>query len=158
MGSVVIPDRDAAGNIITSVQPKAGDLPFAAKTLPDGSKIYRRVRGISGEVQNAADNIDFLVPFTCKITGLQILNGALGDKATFQVLDTATGTLSGVPYAVLNTYAQDVYIRPDFAEYPSRYDADLITGLTLRIVYDAVDELLPRTIYVNYDLHQIVPP
>lgn len=134
------------------------NVTFAAKVLANGNRIFRRVRGTSGNVQNTPDNIDFVIPFAnCKITGLQILNGRLGDKATFQILDNAAGTISGTPNALLNTFAQDVYITPDVAIYPSKYDADLIQGLVLRIIYDAVDgELLPRTIYVNYDLHEVV--
>lgn len=136
---------------------EAINQPFGSKILTDGSKLFRRVRGISASVQGSPDNIDFVVPFTkCKITGLQILNAKLGDKVTFQILDTETGTLSGIPYYVLNTFGQDVFVKPDVADYPSKYDADLIAGLTLRIIYDAVDELLPRTIYVNYDLHEVI--
>jgi len=149
--------KDNLSKDVSITSMSASQLPFAAKILPDGSKIYRRVRGTTGVVQNTTDNIDFMVPFAkCKITGLQILNGKIGDKATFKILDTAAGTVSGTPYAVLNTFGQDVNIIPDVAEYPSKYDADLFYGLILRIEYDPIDELLPRTIYVNYDLHEVV--
>lgn len=131
--------------------------PFASKILSNGSRLFRRVHGITASVQNAPDNIDFTVPYAkCKITGVQILNGKIGDKANFKVLDTAGGLISGVPNAVLNQFGFDVNIIPDEATYPSKYDADLIAGMVLRIEYDAVDELLPRTIYVNLDLHQVV--
>lgn len=147
----IIPDKDVSGNIIQS------ESPFPSKSLSNGKKLFRRVRGVSGQVQNVPVNIDFIVPFTnCKITGVQILGGKLGDKATFQVLDTATGTISGIPNALLNTFGEGVYIAPDKADYPSRYDADLIGGMTLRIIYDAADELLPRNIYINLDLHEVV--
>lgn len=132
------------------------NLPFGSKLLPDGKKLFRRVRGTSASVTAGSNNIDFIVPFTnCKITGLQILNAAMGDKASFQILDTDSGTISTVPYYLLNTFGTDVYIAPEFAAYPSKYDADLIAGLTLRIVYTATDS---RTIYVNYDLHEVVTP
>lgn len=156
-------DINAAINFLKDNLPQQVESlnqPFGAKTLSDGSRLFRRVRGISGQVQNQPDNIDFVIPFAkCKITGLQIINGKLGDKATFQVLDTAQGTISGIPNAVLNTFGQDVYIVPDIASYPSKYDADLIGGMVLRLAYDAVDgELLPRTVYVNLDLHEVVAP
>jgi len=140
-------------------QVEAQTYPFGSKVLQDGSRLFRRVRGLSSSIDNASKNIDFVVPFTkCKITGLQILGAKLGDKATFQVLDTASGTISGVPNLVLNTFGQDVYVAPDKADYPSKYDADLIQGMTLRIVFDAVDQVLnpPRTVYVNFDLHEVV--
>lgn len=140
-------------------QVDAQTYPFGSKVLKDGSRLFRRVRGLSASIDNAPKNIDFVVPFTkCKITGLQILAAKLGDRATFQVLDTSSGVISGVPNAVLNTFGQDVYLAPDQADYPSKYDADLIQGMTLRIVFDAVDQVLnpPRVIYVNYDLHEVV--
>lgn len=131
--------------------------PFSAKTLPDGSKIFRRIIGITSQVQDEPTNIDFVVPFTkCKITGLQILGARLGDKVTFQILDTDNGTISGVPNAILNTFGQDAYIAADFAAYSSKYDADLIQGLIIRIIYDAKNELLPRDVYINFDLHEVV--
>lgn len=143
------------GNLPAVVE--STNSPFASKTLLDGSKIYRRVRGVSGSVQGTTDYIDFTIPFTkCKITGVQILNGKIGDKANFKVLDSATGTITGIPNYELNEFGHDVYIIPDVATYPSKYDADLIYGLVLRIEYDPIDELLPRTIYVNLDLHEVV--
>lgn len=143
------------------IKVESANLPFGSKILADGSKIFRRVRGISASIQNTSINIDFTIPFTkCKITGLQILNATLGSKATFQVLDTAEGLISGYPNAVLNTFGQDVYVEPGSASYPSKYDADLIIGMKLRIVYDSADEVLNpyRVIYVNFDLHEVKDP
>jgi hypothetical protein len=131
--------------------------PFALKALATGQKVFRRVRGTFGTVQNVPINIDFVVPFAqCKITGLQILGAVLGDKVTFQVLDDNVGTISGIPNYVLNTFGEDVYVAPGEATYPSKYDADLIGGLVLRMIYDAKDDLLPRKIYVNFDLHEVI--
>lgn len=147
-------------NILKGMLPQlveSVNQPFGSKVLPDGSKLFRRVRGTSASVQGTPDTIDFTIPFAkCKITGLQIIGGKLGDKATFQVVDTDAGTISGVPNYVLNTFGEDVYIVPDVANYPSKYDADLISGLKLRVIYDAVDELLPRDVYINFDLHEVV--
>ena len=53
------------------VRVESQNYPFGSKSLPDGKKIFRRVRGVTGEVQNYPVNIDFIVPFAeCKITGL----------------------------------------------------------------------------------------
>lgn len=133
--------------------------PFNAKVLPDGSKVFRRVRGIVATINNAQTNIDFIVPFQkCKITGLQIIGATLGDKAKFQVLDDSNGTVSGYPGIVLNTFGENVYVAPGEVSYPSKYDADLFGGLVLRIVYDSIDQVLdpPRKIYINFDLHEVV--
>lgn len=147
-------------NILKGLSPsrvESTSQAFASKVLPNGSKIFRRVRGISGTVHDSPVTIDFVVPYpSCKITGLQILGAELGDKATFQVLDTEAGTVSGVSKAVLNTFGEDVYISAGSADYPSRYDADLFQNLTLRIVYTPKAGGSSREVYINYDLHQVV--
>lgn len=137
----------------------AGQLPFAAKVLPDGKKLYTRVHGVSSSVAGAPDNIDFLVPYNnCKLTGLEIINGELGDKVNLKILDTPTGTISGTPYAVLNQFGYNVCIASNYYERESPYDADLIKDLTIRLEYDAINtDLLPKTVYVNFVLHEVKP-
>jgi hypothetical protein len=131
-------------------------LPFGAKILPNGKKLFRRVHGISAVVQNAPDSITYTITYpACKIMGVQIINGKVGDTANFKVLDTATGTITGVPNLLLNQFGFNVNIVPEVATYPSKYDADLIQGMQLLIEYDAIDELLPRTVYINFDLHEV---
>lgn len=133
------------------------NYPFADKKLPNGKKLFNRVHGVVVSVQNAPDNIDFVVPYTaCKITGIEIINGVIGDKANFKVLDTPTGTVSGTPNAVLNQFGFNVNVAEKFYERSSKYDADLIQNMKLRIEYDAKDELLPRDIHVNFILHEVV--
>ena len=161
-------DISQAIDIIKGLIPKQVEniqQPFAAKRLPNGKKLYRRIHGITTNVDDIEVTLDFTVPYTaCKILGLQILNGKLGDKANFKVLDTVDGLVQqsmGVPaqyitpHLQLNQFGFDVYIEPGIAKYPSKYDADLIAGMVLRIEYDAIDELLPRTVYINYDLHEV---
>lgn len=148
----------AALNNSLPTKVEATNTPFASKTLPDGKKLFRRVHGFSGTVSDSTVNIDFTVPYAaCKITGVQVIGGALGDTANFKVLDSSSGIISTVPYYQLNQFAYDINILPDVADYPSKYDADLISGLVLRIEYTPVD-VGSRYIYVNVDLHQVVDP
>lgn len=134
----------------------ASNYPFASKILPNGRKIFTRIHGVVASVQNAPDNIDFVVPYPeCKITGIEIVGGKLGDKANFKVLDTDAGTITGVPNYLLNQFGFNVNVAPDSYEYISKYDADLIQNLRLRVEYDATDELLPRNVYINFILHEI---
>lgn len=141
-------------NKVESKSPEI-NAPFASKEI-DGKKLFTRIHGISASVQNAPDNIDFTVPYNnCKINGIEILAGGFGDKANFKVLDTPSGTISGVPNYLLNQFAFDVNITKDFYRFYSPYDADLIKDMTLRIEYDAKDELLPKTIYINLILHEV---
>lgn len=141
---------------ITPKQVQSSSFPFADKRLQDGKKVFTRIHGVSGSVQNQPDNIDFTVPYNnCKITGIEIINGDIGDKATFQVLDTPTGTISGVSNYLLNEFGTNVAISKGFYKYKSDYDADLIKDMTLRIQYDAFDSLVAKTVYINFFLHEV---
>jgi hypothetical protein len=131
--------------------------PFGSKVLPGNKKIFTRIHGTSLDVQGSADNIDFVIPYnTCKIIGVDIIGAKVGDKANFKILDTPTGTISGTPNLMINQFGFNVGIYPECYQYRSSYDADLIKDLKLRIEYDAIDELLPRNILVNFILHEIV--
>lgn len=146
----MIPDRDASGNIIQA-QPA-----FAAKSLSDGKKIYKRVHGVKALVQNDPVNIELVVPYdSCKITGVELIAGVHGDKVNFKVYDTPTGTISGIPNQLLNQFGFDVYVAKDLHREISNYDADLIKDMKLVVEYDAKDELLPRDVYVNFILHEV---
>lgn len=130
--------------------------PFADKTLPNGKKLFTRIHGISVNVQGSPDTIDFVVPYAaCKISGIEVIGGHIGDKVSFQVLDTPTGTLSGVPNYMLNQFGFDMNVAKDFYNYKSMYDADLIQNMKLRVIYDATDEAFPRPIYINFILHEV---
>lgn len=133
------------------------NYPFASKVLSNGKKLYMRVHGIEATVSGSSDNIDFTIPYpSCKITSIEILNGELGDKVNFKILDTNTGTISGVPNYMLNQFGFDVRIGPDLYKHESGYDADLIQGLILRLEYDAItSDLLPKTVYINFILHEV---
>lgn len=132
----------------------AKPLAFADKQLEDGSRIFMRVNGTSGSVSSTAGNIDFSVPYTsCKITGIEIINAEIGDVANFRVLDTPSGTISGVPNVQLNEFGTSVNMTSDFYRFKSLYDADLIENMTLRVNYTSVSS---KTIYINFILHEIV--
>ncbi|NJO48141.1 MAG: hypothetical protein HC840_00335 [Leptolyngbyaceae cyanobacterium RM2_2_4] len=132
-------------------------VPFAAKILPNGKKLYTRIHGVSQSVLGAPDNIDFTIPHTnCKLTGIQIINGELGDKANLKILDTDAGLISGIPNAVLNQFGFSVNMGSSFYEFQSNYDADLILGMKIRLEFDAVaPDLLPKTVYINFILHEV---
>lgn len=141
------------GNRSTTVTLSA----FSDKVLPNGKRLFTRVHGSSGSVSGAPDNIDFEIPYPmCKLTGIDIINGELGDKINLKILDTSTGTISGVPNMVLNQFAYNVNIASSFHKFESRYDADMIQGLKIRVEFDAVaPDLLPKTIYINFYIHEV---
>jgi hypothetical protein len=138
----------------TPPQVEAQTQPFGSKVLPNGKKLFRRAQGISSALSVGSNNISFTIPYTaCKITGVQVLNGEIGDTANFKVLDTAAGTVSGVPNYTLNQFGYNVNIVPDVADYPAKYDADMFVGLVLRLEYTSISA---KTIYINFDLHEVI--
>lgn len=133
----------------------ASNYPFASKVLPNGKKLYTRVHGIQISVSGAPDNIDFVIPYdNCKLTGLEIIGGNLGDTVNLKVLDTPTGTISGVADYTLNQFGFDVNISKDFYRRDSAYDADLIKDMKIRIEYDSI-ATLPVPVYINLILHEV---
>lgn len=160
LNDVEITDVSKAIDILKdlNVKPvKITPYPFREKILEDGKKTFTRVHGISASVQGASDNIDFVIPYTnCKITGMEVIGGVLGDVVNFKVLDTPTGTISTIPNYELNQFGFNVAVSSGFYKYVSEYPADLIQNMKIRLEYDAKDELLPRTVYINLFLHQIV--
>lgn len=132
----------------------AKSFAFADKQLEDGKRIFMRVNGTSAQVSSTSSNIDFSVPYTaCKITGIEIINAEVGDVANFRVLDTSSGTISGVPNIQLNEFGTSVNIMANFYRFESPYDADLIKDMTLRVNYTSISS---KRVYINFILHEIV--
>lgn len=135
----------------------ATNYPFASKVLSNGKKLFQRVHGISAVVSGAPDNLTFTIPYAaCKITEIEILEGLVGDKVNFKVLDSTSGTYTGVPNYLLNQFGYDVNVAEKFYMRKSNYDADLYYGMQIRIEYDSVaTDLLPKTVYINLVLHEV---
>jgi hypothetical protein len=131
--------------------------PFSNKVLLNGKSVYTRLHGITAQVSGQPDNIDFIIPYNnCKITGIEIINGEIGETVNMKVLDTPTGTFSGVPNYPLNQFAFNLNIAKDFYVYKSAYDADLMKDMQIRLEYDSTStDLVPKTIYINFILHEI---
>ena len=129
--------------------------PFAAKTLADGKKLYTRVHGVTAILTGGTQNIDFVIPYNnCKLTGVEVTNGVAGDRVNLKVLDTPTGTISGVPNYPLNQFGYSVNIAPNYYERLSPYDADLIKDLKVRIEYTSADAG-SRTVGINLIIHEV---
>lgn len=130
--------------------------PFADKILPNGSKLFKRVHGVSQQVSNSLVNIDFSIPYAnCKITGMEIISAVAGDVCNFKILDTPSGTISGVANAQLNQFGFNVNIASIFYKHESNYDADLIQDLKIRIEYLPKDTSSTRDVFINLILHEV---
>lgn len=130
---------------------------FARKIHTDGKKLTRRSRGFfinldgTGSVSHAV----FVVPYqNCLISATEIVGAVLGDKFKYEILDTATGTLSGYPNGSLNIFGEDVYAAKDFYRAESAYDASLFGGLQIKVTCAPADNEI-RKVYINLDLHEL---
>ena len=129
--------------------------PFTDKILPNGKKLYIRVHGIQESVSGSPDTIDFNIPYNaCKLTGIEIINGSVGDTCNLKIIDTPEGIVSGTPNAVLNQFGFDVNIGKDYYKRESSYDADLIKDMKIRVEYNSVNTL-PVNVYINFILHEV---
>lgn len=131
-------------------------MSFSEKELFNGKKLFKRVHGVKHTVTSGTSNIEFTVPYNnCKITGVELLNGVSGDNVNFKVLDTSTGTISGVANQLLNQFGFDVYLAKDYHKEESSYDADLIKDMTVLVEFTATDTGSSRDVYINYILHEV---
>lgn len=126
--------------------------PFASKTI--GTKnLYKRVTGMKFPVVMGSNNLNYVATFPwVKFTGIEIINGEVGDFISLYVLDTATGTYSTVPNAVLNQFGYSVNVIPVSYVHKSEFDADIYQGLQIKMVYTSVSV---KTIGVNYIISEV---
>ena len=135
----------------------SSDPAFTSKVLGE-KKLFQRVEGKEFPVTTASNDntLNFVVPYpSCKITGLEIIGGELGDKVILKILDSDTGMISGVPNYLLNTFGGKdckVNVAKDYYVRESSYDADLYQGLYVSIDYETVSD---KTVYINYVLHEL---
>lgn len=122
--------------------------PFAAKTLPDGSKLYRRVHGVTATLTaNGNTVVNFAVPYAkCKINACEIICPIDGVKADFEVYYGTTK---------LNQFGFDCNINKGFYKDESPYDADLTNALTVRATLKNSSSETP-VVGINFILHEVV--
>lgn len=128
---------------------------FASKIVADtGQKLFKRDTGVSYAITTGANTLEFTIPFTqMKVTGVEIINAEIGDYCDFEVYDTPAGTISGYPNVKLNQFGYSVYLSEKFYKRECQYDADMITGMKIKIQYTSISD---KTIYVNYIIHEVV--
>lgn len=131
-------------------------LPFGSKTLPDGKKLYRRKHGYTFSQTAGTVTHEIVVPYAfCKTNHAELVGCPEVCLANFKVLDTAEGTYSGVPNALLNQFGFDVNVAKDAFRDIAEYEADLYTGM--RIVIE-LTSATAFTFGVNIVFHEVVNP
>lgn len=130
---------------------------FAAKTLPDGKKLFRRKHGISSTIlANSSGIISFTVPYNqAKINKAEIINCSNGDTVNLTVHDTTTGTYTTVPNYQLNQFGFNVQMPDGMYKDESQYDADLLLNMVVKIEYTN-NTNSDKLIGVNITLHEVV--
>lgn len=131
--------------------------PFASKILANGKKLFTRIHGTQITIDNAGTvNIDFTIPYAaCKITGLRVIGGKLGDNVNLKILDTATGANTTIPHYQLNQFGFNMNVAAEDHVYLSDYDADLTQNLVIRMQYTALSVPIPRLLCINFILHEV---
>lgn len=149
---MIIPERNSTGEHVAHYSP------FASKETTLG-KMFRRKHGFKSELIASGETkaIHIVVPYgMAKINELELLNCTIGDTCNLKVKDTPTGTISGYPDVVLNTFGFDVRLPNGFFKDVSSYDADVIKDMCICIEYTNNSDS-PVVIYGNMVFHEVVP-
>jgi hypothetical protein len=127
--------------------------PFASKVLPNGKKLYKREHGIQASLSTGNNNIFFTIPYPwVKIIGIEIFGGEHLDYCDLMILDSSTGTYSGVANYQLNQFGYTVNVAAGEYEEENAYDADLYQGMQIKIVYNSQSA---KTICINFNLSEV---
>ncbi|NVM33943.1 MAG: hypothetical protein HWN81_00005 [Candidatus Lokiarchaeota archaeon] len=139
---------------------------FAAKTLPDGKRLFRRKHGFNITVDaNGNNELVLTVPYAAaKINELELVNCEAGDKVDFMVYDSEQGlyqiNILGMPAEqvnpnlMLNQFGFGVYLPDGAYKDISKYDADVYGTMRLKIKYYN-NSAIQRTIYGNIVYHEV---
>jgi hypothetical protein len=132
-------------------------LPFASKDLPNGKRLYRRTNGMTLTLPSS-DSI--VVSYTCpyaqaKINEVEVLWCPEGVTAQMRVKDTAAGTYSTVPNAVLDTFGSAVNIAKDYWKGRSEYDADIYGGMVLEFSITNLSSE-SKLVGINMVFHEVI--
>jgi hypothetical protein len=131
-------------------------LPFASKELPDGKKLYRRKHGYATTVAESGDtDYTILVPYNAaKINEVEVIGCPVGTAVDFKILDTPSGTISGIANYVLNQFGFDVRVPESFYRDTSPYDADVIKDMGIKVTIKNISGTA-FTAYLNVVFHEV---
>ena len=139
------------GNINVVSQP-----PFGAKTLSINGvtkKLYARTVGFQQALSTGANDVSYTATYPwVKLTGVEAINCEALDYVNFMVHDTAAGTYSGYPNALLNQFGFSVNLAKDFYRRIADFDADLYVGMVVKIEYTSVSA---KTVGFNFIMNEV---
>lgn len=129
---------------------------FSSSYVTDG-QLFRRKHGYTLSVNaNALSVMDIIVPYAiCKLDSVELINCGAGDAVSFKVLDDDLGTVSTIPKQQINQFGFETRMAEGFYKDQSKYEANLVQGLYLRIEYQETNNLT-KDIYINIDFHEVI--
>jgi hypothetical protein len=125
---------------------------FSSKTI-GAKKLFARNTGIQIAVVQGSNTINYTATYPhAKVNGVQVINCEALDTAEMKVYDTAQGTYSGVPNALLNQFGYTLNLPKDFYQRESRFDADLYQGMKIEFTYVS---LSAKTVGINILMDEV---
>lgn len=132
------------------------NTPFASKTININGvskKLYKREHGIQANITTGTNTILFTIPYAwVKIIGVEIFYGEKLDNVDLMILDSTSGTYTGVPNYQLNQFGYAVNVAEGEYEEENAFDADLYYGMQIKIVYRSVSD---KTVGINFNLSEV---
>jgi hypothetical protein len=143
--------------ISNKVVPTVTLSPFAAKKIAVGGTVKNLFARNTGKRFSVSSGVTTECNYTAtfpyvKMIGLECIGGEVGDYAELRVYDTASGTYSGVPNALLNQFGYELNIAKDYYKRESPFDSDVYAGMVLKITYYSVSN---KTIGINYLMNEV---
>lgn len=120
--------------------------------------LFPRNTGFTSNVNNGTNTITYTATYPwVKFIGIEIINATAGDYASMLVLDSTTGTYTGVNNAPLAQFGYTLNIAPNFYSRQAPFDADLFVNMQLRVSYVSAS-LLAKTIGLNLIMNEVKVP
>jgi len=133
--------------------PRTDRPPFADKNLSTGKSLFSRPEGREWPLVAGANTLDFPISYPIvKFNEIEVFSAEKGDTVDLKILDTSTGTYSGVANHQFNQFSNSLNVKKDEYIRRSEYDADLYQGMRIVMEYNSKSA---KTIEVNYIIHEV---
>lgn len=130
--------------------------PYGSKTVTIGGvvkKLFARFTGVQFSVVSGPNTLVYTSTFPwAKLIGVEVVNCEALDTADFKVFDTAAGTYSGYPNALLNQFSFSLNLPKDFYQRMAQFDADIYAGMIIQITYSSQTN---KNIGINFLLDEV---
>lgn len=146
-----------ANKPLTSNSDVQSQPPYGSKTVTISGvvkKLFARFTGLQFNVVAGVNTLSYTATYPwVKLIGVEAVNCEALDTVDFKVYDTALGTYSGVPNALLNQFSYSLNLPKDFYQRMAQFDADIYQGMVLQVTYTSQST---KTIGINLLLDQVV--